>query len=94
MAAFSKAMPSLAPPILSVSDGWSFHRCNQNSPNRIGQKKSVEIREICVTFHPTALYSFFAQRCQFLLKKTNDNAMKRIIDSMTITIIMLIRPLF
>ena len=24
--AFSKAMPSLPPPILSVSDGWSFHR--------------------------------------------------------------------
>ena len=40
------------------------------------------------------LRSFLAQHRQFLLKKINDNAIKRIIDSMTITIIMLVRPLF
>ena len=31
---------------------------------------------------------------QTWVKKINDNAIKRIIDSMTITIIMLVRPLF
>lgn len=65
----------------------------------LGGRKIVKLWCLTIQGKPMAyilknLHSFLAQHRQFLLKKINDNAIKRIIDSMTITIIMLVRPLF